>query len=228
MLTLCRSDYNFQRANDGQCQLVPGLTPPDHSQQCRDDPDLISYHLPTGYRRTPLDTCEGGRELEYTAKELPCPGHKEDFEEEQRSKGPGGFWFFVLVFILPLSIATGVGYWVYQNWDGKFGRIRLGEGGPNAAGGSGDVFDADRPWIKYPIMGISALVAVVAAMPLLLSSAWRGVMGLFGRSGGYGRVGGTYPYTSRSDFSRGSRYAVGDVDEDELLGDDDDEDAVGV
>ena len=127
----------------------------------------------------------------------------------------------------------GVGYWVYQNWDGKFGRIRLGDG----AAGTGDVFDADKPWIRYPIMGISAVVAVGAAMPLVIASAWRGVMGLFGRGGGYGRVGGADgwgrgqgglgTYRSRSDFSRGSRYAVGDVDEDELLGEDDDDDALG-
>ena len=204
-------------ANDGSCQLVPGLTPPDHSQQCAENPELTSYHLPTGYRRTPLDTCQGGQELEYTSKELPCPHHEEEFEEEQRNKGLGGFWFFVLVFVLPISIATGVGYWVYQNWDGKFGRIRLGDGG---VGSSGDVFDADKPWIKYPIIAVSGLVAVVAAMPLVIGSAWRGLMGMFGRGGGYGRVG---TYTSRSDFSRGGRYAVMDPEEDELFGDDEEE-----
>ena len=224
-LTFSLSDYNYERAKDGSCQLVEGLTPPDHSQQCRDNPDLTSYYLPTGYRRTPLDTCSGGRELEYTSKQLPCPDHEKEFEDIQRSKGPHGFGFFLLVFVLPISIATAVGYWVYTNWDGKFGRIRLGD---SAAGGSGDVFDADKPWIKYPIMGISAIVAVAAAMPLLVASAWRGITGLFGRSGGYGRVGGGYPYTSRSDFSRGSRYAVGDADEDELFGDDDEEDALAV
>ena len=220
------SDYNYERAKDGSCQLVPGLEAPDHSQQCKDNPDLVSYFLPSGYRRTPLDTCSGGKELDTLMEEKPCPHHEKEFEEVQRSRGPRGFWFFVLVFVLPISIATGAGYWVYQNWDGKFGRIRLGDGG---AGGSGDVFDADKPWIKYPIMGISGIVAVGAAMPLLIASAWRGLMGLFGRSGGYGRVGGSnYPYTTRGDFSRGSRYAVGDLDEDELLGEDEDEDALGV
>ncbi|KAL9098574.1 MAG: hypothetical protein Q9163_005794 [Psora crenata] len=210
-------DYNYEMATDGSCQLVPGLTPPDHSLQCQEIPDLISYHLPTGYRRTPLDTCSGGKELEFTSKELPCPQHEKDFEKAQRSKGLGFFWFVVLVIVLPVSIAMGVGYWVYQNWDGKFGRIRLGEGG---SGGNGAVFDADQPWIKYPIMGLSAVVAVVASMPLVLGSAWRGLLGIFGRGGGYGRVG---TYTSRSDFSRGGHYAVVDPDEDELLGEDDEE-----
>ena len=100
-----------------------------------------------------------------------------------------------------------MGYWVWRNWDGKFGRIRLGDGG-------GSAFDADRPWIAWPVAAVSALVAVVATLPLLLGSAWRGVSGLFG---------GGRRYTSRSDFSRSGRYAVVDPDEDELLGDDEDE-----
>ena len=69
-------------------------------------------------------------------------------------------------------------------------------------------------------MGISALVAVAAAVPLVVGSVWRSVLGMFGRGGGYGHV---ETYRSRSDFSRGGRYAVMDPEEDELFGDDDDE-----
>ena len=217
--SLSHSDYNYEVSTDGSCQLVPGLTPPDHSQQCVEDPDLIYYHLPTGYRRTPLDTCQGGRELEYTSKELPCANHEGDFADRQRSKGIGGFWFFLLVFVLPISIATGVGYWVYSNWDGKFGRIRLGDAG--GVGASGEVFDADRPWIKYPIMAVSGLVAVVASLPLVVSSFWGVLKGAFGLGYRYG-YGGVGTYTSRSDFSRGGRYAVME-DEDEFLDAEEDE-----
>lgn len=188
--------------------LVPGLTPPDHSQACRDDPNLVSYYKPTGYRRTPLDTCQGGQELEYTSTELECEGHKGEFDDKQRSKGLSGFWFFVLVFLLPVGIASAVGYWVWQNWDGKFGRIRLGD--------SGSAFDADKPWIAWPIAAVSGVVAVVASLPMVAGSIWRWVSGL----------GGGRRYTSRSDFARGGRYAVVDPDEDELLGDDDEEDGV--
>lgn len=56
-------------------------------------------------------------------------------------------------------------------------------------------------------MVVSAVVAVVAALPLLAGASWRAVVG-WGRGG---------RYTTRSDFARG-RYAVADADEDELLG----------
>lgn len=186
--------------------LVPDLPKPDHSQACRDDKNKKSYFEPTGYRRTPLDTCEDGHDLENT-KEIPCPGHEKELEDEQRKKRLSGFPFFLVVIVLPIALACAVGYWAYRNWDGKFGRIRLGDGG--------SAFDADKPWIAWPVMGVSALVAVLSAVPLLLGSAWRGVSGMFG---------GGRRYTQRSDFARGGRYAVVDPDEDELLGEDDDDD----
>ena len=152
-----------------------------------------------------MTTCEGGQELEFTSREVPCPGHEEQYEEEHR--GLGGFWIFVLAVLLPAGIASAVGYWVWRNWDGKFGRIRLGD--------SGGAFDANRPWIAYPIMAVSAIVAVVAATPVLLGSVWRGVKGLFG---------GGRRYTTRDSFARGRGNYVGvDPDEDELLGEDEDE-----
>lgn len=77
------------------------------------------------------------------------------------------------------------------------------------------MFNADKPWIAYPIAAVSAIVAVLAATPMLLGSAWRGLRSLFG---------GGSRYTTRSSFARGrGNYAVVDPDEDELLGDDDDE-----
>jgi len=107
--------------------------------------------------------------------------------------------------------ASGVGYWVWMNWDGKFGRIRLGDGGPS--------FDSNSPWISWPVAAISALVAVMVAIPMVVGSAWRAVASRVG--GGYG--GRTY--TSRSSFARGrGDYAVVDPDEGELLGEDSDED----
>ncbi|KAL8873683.1 MAG: hypothetical protein Q9174_000888 [Haloplaca sp. 1 TL-2023] len=197
-------DYNYEPAKDGSCQLVSGLEPPDHSQICKEDPDRVNYFLPTGYRRIPLSTCEGGNELEkYESKAVPCRGHEKEFEESRR--GLGGFSIFILAVVLPVGIASAVGYWVWRNWDGKFGRIRLGE--------QGSAFDAEQPWIKYPILAVSGVVAVLAAVPLLVGSLWRWASGLFG---------GGRRYTTRSSFARGrGDYAV--VDEDELLGEDDEE-----
>ncbi|KAI9759160.1 MAG: vacuolar protein sorting/targeting protein PEP1 [Chaenotheca gracillima] len=200
-------DYNFQAQNDRSCGLVPGLDPSDHSKICKEDPNAVEYFEPTGYRRIPLTTCEGGTELEYR-KAQPCPDHEEEFRKEHR--GLSGFTFFLAV-VLPFVAAAGVGYWVWRNWDGKFGRIRLGE-----QGGIG-TFDAESPWIKYPVTAVAVIVAVVIAIPDTLGRLWRSVTGRFG-SGGERR------YTTRSSFARGrGDYAVVDEDEGELLGDDSDE-----
>ena len=166
----------------------------------------MSYFEPTGYRRIPLTTCHEGRELELTGEDHVCPGHEKQYEEEHR--GLSGFWFFVVVILLPIAAASGIGYWVWRNWDGNIGRIRLGDGT--------SAFDADRPWVQYPVLALSAIVAVVAAIPLLVTSLWRSVSGLFR---------GGRRYTTRQSFARGrGDYAVVDPDEDELLGDDEEED----
>ncbi|KAL9613874.1 MAG: hypothetical protein Q9167_001611 [Letrouitia subvulpina] len=200
-------DYNYEPGNDRSCQLVSGLAPPDHSKVCKDDPSRMSYYLPTGYRRIPLDTCQGGRELEkFESKEKPCPGKEPEYERAHR--GLSGFWIFVLAVLLPAGVAGGIGYWVWQHWDGKFGRIQLSDGGRS--------FDTDGAWVRWPVAVVSAVVAVVAAVPLLAGSLWRWASGLFG--------GRSRRYTTRSSFARGrGDYAV--VDDDELLGEDEDEEA---
>jgi len=201
-------DYNYERQADGTCSLVPGLEKPDHSQICRDDPTAVEFYEVTGYRRIPLDTCEGG--LEWDKKRpQPCAGHEKEFEE--RHRGLSGFAFFLVAICLPFGAAAGIGYWVYKRWDGKFGAIRLGEAGSN----DGGYLDIDKPWVKYPILVLSGLAAVVMAVPGMLQSAWRGVNSLVGRRQG--------AYTSRASFARNrGDYAVVE-DEDELLGDDDDD-----
>jgi hypothetical protein len=171
----------------------------------------MAYFTPTGYRRIPLNTCSGGLELEYSSKELPCPNHEEEFARQHR--GLSGFVFFLVAIVLPLGAAGAIGCYVYTNWDGKLGPIRLGEAG---LGSRADIFDAERLWIKYPVALLSAFVAVVAASPMLLASTWRSVSAMFGRP--------TPRFTTRQSFSRGrGQYTVVDEDEDELLGDEEDE-----
>lgn len=206
------SDYNYEPQTDGSCGLVPGLSPSDHSQICRDDPNAIEWYEPTGYRRIPLTTCHGGRDLEYLeSKAKPCPHHEEDFEKVHRGRLSG--FGLLLAICLPIIAASGAGYWVWRNWDGKFGRIRLGEGGS----GSSMIWDAERPWIKYPIMAIAVVVAVIISLPDTMRRVGRSIWSRFGG-------GGARRYTTRSSFARGGAdYDVVDTDEGELLGEDSDE-----
>ncbi|KAF2756754.1 glycosyl hydrolase [Pseudovirgaria hyperparasitica] len=197
-------DYNYERQNDGSCLLVEGLSPSDPKDVCQDK-DVVEYHTVTGYRKVPISTCEGGRDLR--AETLPCPGHEEEYNEKH---GTSGFVIFLAI-VLPITAAAGVGYWVYQNWDGKFGRIRLGDGYSS--------FDSNSPWISWPIAAVSGLIAVLATIPLLVGSLWRSASSRFGGGRGYG----SRTYTSRASFGRGD-YAIVDPDEGELLGDDSDED----
>ncbi|SMQ45937.1 unnamed protein product [Zymoseptoria tritici ST99CH_3D7] len=212
-------DYNYERHHNGECVLVSGLEKPDPAAVCKKNPNQIEYYDITGYRRIPLSTCEGGKMLDYTSTTRPCPNHDKEFEEKHGISGAGLFFAIVL----PIAAAAGVGYWVWKNWDGKFGRIRLGDG--MGGGGMGAAFESDAPWIKYPVMAISGVVAVLAALPMLLGSLWDAVSSRLGRSSGGG---GAYsrPFTSRSSFQRGrGDYAVVDPDEGELLGDDSDDEA---
>lgn len=207
-------DFNYQSDSNGACILVEGLSPPDPLEVCKKNPGLLEFNDPTGYRRIPLTTCEGGRELDKTSNTFACPGHEQDYQKKHGISGAG---LFFAIFI-PIAAAAGVGFWVWKNWDGKFGRIRLGDSGY----GGGGAFDGDAPWVKYPVMVISGIVAVIAALPMVVGSLWNTVATRFGRSSGYGY---SRPFTSRSSFQRGrSDYAVVDDDDGELLGEDSDED----
>ncbi|KAI5369474.1 Putative WD40/YVTN repeat-like-containing domain superfamily, sortilin, Sialidase superfamily [Septoria linicola] len=204
-------DFNYQSDSNGACVLVDGLSPPDPEEVCRNNPKLPEFYEVTGYRRIPLTTCQGGRELDKTSTPYYCPGHKAEFDKKHGVSGVGLFFAIVI----PIAAAAGIGYWVWKNWDGKFGRIRLGDSG-------GASFDGDAPWVKIPVMIVSGLVAVVAALPMVIGSLWQTVATRFGRSSGYGYA---RTYTSRSSFQRGrGDYAVDEDDDAELLGEDSDED----
>lgn len=178
---------------------------------CKED-GVTQWYEPTGYRRIPISTCVGGRELEHIeSKAHPCPGHEDEFEKKHPGISGVGIFFAI---VIPLLVASGAGYWVWRNWDGKFGRIRLGDHG-------GSVFDAGSPWVKYPIMGVAVVVAVAVAIPDVVGRIWRFVGARTGWSGGAGATG---RYTTRSSFTRGrGDYAEVDDDEGELLGSDSEE-----
>jgi hypothetical protein len=214
----------------GQCSLVQGLPPPDPVAWCAKHPDEIEYHEPTGYRRIPLTTCVGGREYDKESPVRPCKGHEDEFERKHAASPLA----IILAVCAPVALAGAVGWYVWRHWNGKFGQIRLGEDGAAA-------FDSDRPWIKYPVIALSAVVAVVGALPVVAAAVWRTARGAAERWGLGGDAGGgrgawsrlngsgasARRFTTRDSFARGSGdYDVIDDDEGELLGEDSDDDAV--
>ncbi|KAI1811465.1 Oligoxyloglucan reducing end-specific cellobiohydrolase [Poronia punctata] len=216
-------DYNYELDNHGYCTLVEGLQPKDPEQACRDDPDATEWRELTGLRPIPLSTCKGGIfDPDKVYKVHPCPGHEEEFEKKHGVSG----WAIFFAVMTPIILASLVGWWVYNNWQSNFGQIRLGEQ---------NGFDNDSPLVKYPVMAVAAVVAVIGALPLLASSVGRAASSAFSRftgrdsSGGrYGWLGsnGTRPFTTRDSFARGrGDYAIVDEDEGELLGDDSDDEA---
>lgn len=212
------SDYNFELDNHGQCSLVPGKQPISAEQWCTEHPDAIEYYEPTGYRRIPLTTCRGGSELDKASTSHPCKGKEEEYE---RLRGTSGVAVFFAV-VIPFAVAGGIGWWVYKNWNRRFGQIRLGES-------SGFQFDNDAPWVRYPVVAVSAVVALVAALPVVAAALWRSATSAYervsGGSGGGGWFGGgPRRFTTRDSFARGRGVytSIEDV-EGELLGDDSDE-----
>ncbi|KAI0526115.1 hypothetical protein F5B22DRAFT_269177 [Xylaria bambusicola] len=216
-------DYNYELDAHNYCTLVDGLQPKDPEEVCRENPELDEYPERSALRRIPLSTCKGGAfDPERVFKYRPCPGHEEEFEKK---RGVSGVAIFFAV-VIPIAFAALAGWWVYSNWQSKFGQIRLGEQGS---------LDQDSPWVKYPVIAVSAIVAVVGALPLVASSVWRTVSSAASRLSGRGDSGGRYSwlrsngqrrFTTRDSFARGrGDYAIVDDDEGELLGDDSDDEA---
>ena len=215
-------DFNFELKGDGSCGLVPGYQPMSHEQACQEDSKLVEYWTPTGYRRIPLTTCDGGLEMD-KVESKPCPGHENDYAEKHGISGAALFFAIAV----PVLVAIGVGYWVYTRWQdgfGNFGQIRLGGGSDSSTTGSGQ-----SPFISVPVAIISGVVAVVGAVPLLMMSMFRSAKGYVpvGGGGSGGRYGGsTGPYRSRDAFANRRQDYSQVVEDDELLGDGlDDEEA---
>lgn len=224
-------DYNYELDGVGRnCVLAPGAQPMSRESWCSANPKESTWYEPSGFRRIPLSTCKDGKVFDNYTASWPCPGHEEEYERQHG--GPGGFAIFLII-VLSIGAAAAVGWWVHQRWEsGGFGQIRLGE-----QQSSTSFTDADSPWVRYPVVAVSATVALIGTLPLLVGALWRttktaaerwGVFGGIGR-GSYGSLGlgggsGSRRFTTRDSFARGrSDYAGIDEDEGELLGDDSDE-----
>lgn len=122
-------DYNYYKAKDGTCKLVEGLSPQAPEDVCKLDDDLIEFSEPTGYRKIPLSTCQGGLTLDVTRDKYPCPGKEKEFKSKYGVSGSSFlqiFSFFFIVFMV-------FGYVVYDRGIrrnggfARFGEIRLGD-----------------------------------------------------------------------------------------------------
>jgi hypothetical protein len=85
---------------------------------CKKNPELTEYFGITGYRRIPLSTCTGGRDLEYTSIVHPCPNHEEEFNQKHGISGVGLFF----AIFLPIAAAAGIGYWAFRNFTNARGQ----------------------------------------------------------------------------------------------------------
>lgn len=75
-------------------------------------------------------------------------------------------------------------------------------------------FDDQAPYVKYPVLAIAAVGAVVIAAPAVMASVWGWVVNLFRRN---------KRFTTRRSFARTADYEAVDEDEGELLGEESDE-----
>lgn len=166
-------DYNYQRATDGTCQLIPGLDPPNHSIAC-EEPAVSSWTEPTGYRKIPLTTCTGGKTFDEGVLHA-CPGHEKELERV--ANGLKGFALFIVICI-PFILASGLGYvlWKY-NGSRTFGQIRLGD----------DTFDQnissgrDRMQ-EYVLIVVSGLSTIILSVPTVMKFIWQGISSRVTRS----------------------------------------------
>lgn len=116
-------DFNYFLDVDGICKLVPGYNPPDHKEVCFSENPPTEYWFPTGYRKIPLSSCEGGHEFDKVTP-IACPGKENEFIR----KYPGlGIFTIVLLSIIGLGAIAFFGSFLYNYYYAKFGEIRLGE-----------------------------------------------------------------------------------------------------
>ncbi|KAG5518984.1 hypothetical protein PMAC_002515 [Pneumocystis sp. 'macacae'] len=160
-------DYNYERISNGTCQLVEGLDPPNHLDECKKY-DLIEYYRPTGYRRIPLTTCQGGKELDKDNSPIPCPGKETEYRKLR--KRLGGFKLFFII-ISPFIIVILSGYCMWTLYKDRFlGQIRLGED------------ETPSGWIQYPIILINKIIDSFFIIPVVINYIKTAIVSLFSDS----------------------------------------------
>jgi hypothetical protein len=160
-------DLNYYRDNNGECKLVPGYTPPDHSVACG-EMGVSEYWLPTGYRRIPLTKCKGGNEFDMV-EAIACPGRKAEFKRKHR--GLTGI-SLALVIVIPIAGVVAVLYVIYHHYVGRCGQIKLGDD---------QEFEFDNSTISSKIssmIGYGVVVGEKLAVRVI-KPVWSGVISAF-------------------------------------------------
>ncbi|KAG4306353.1 hypothetical protein PORY_000341 [Pneumocystis oryctolagi] len=176
-------DYNYERVSDGSCQLVKGLEPPNHIEECKKY-NLIEYYKPTGYRKIPLTTCQGGKELDKDNNPFPCPS-KEDEYKKLRKSLHGFKLLFIIISSFLVIIFGGYCMWVLYK-DRFLGQIRLGED------------ETPSGWVQYPMILINKIIASFFMIPTIISYIKTTIISFFSRS----------RRTSTRDLFSGNNYSI--------------------
>ncbi|KAG4303712.1 hypothetical protein PCK1_000230 [Pneumocystis canis] len=173
------SDYNYERVSDGSCQLVKGLKPLDHLEECKKY-NLLEYFEPTGYRRIPLTTCQGGKELDKSITSFPCPGKESEYNKLK--KGLRGGWLF-LVILSPFIVIIFGSYCIWILYKDRFlGQIRLGED------------EIPSGWIQYPIILTNKITTLFFMISSIINYITIRITSIFS---------GFRGFNTRNSFSRG-------------------------
>jgi hypothetical protein len=64
--------------------------------------------------------------MDKAGDEHPCPGKEAEYYNFS-------VFGLLVVIIIPILLAATFGWWVWRNWNGKFGQIRLGECKPTSS-----------------------------------------------------------------------------------------------
>ncbi|THH04806.1 hypothetical protein EW145_g5251 [Phellinidium pouzarii] len=136
-------EFNHIRNAAGDCVLAFGASPLPNDETCPYGEDY--WYERTPYRKITYSSCEEGDRPDRGARHT-CPGIKGH-----------GFFFWLFVLFVPVTMAGLVGYWIYRRSGLARGTIRLP--GPNIrpAYSNSSALDtlASVPWFIIGLVGIA-------------------------------------------------------------------------
>ncbi|KAG2031911.1 vacuolar protein sorting/targeting protein 10 [Suillus americanus] len=111
-------EFNHIRNGDGECVLVPGMSPLPSDDSCRNGQDY--WYERTAYRKVQYSTCEGGDRIDRGMQHL-CP----DIQVPDHIPGHDAiFWTMVIVFPIAIT-ALIVAWWWYNKRKMARGRVAI-------------------------------------------------------------------------------------------------------